>query len=487
VAVIGRAVRLADFEDLDSFWRDILHAADRVRPLPKNRTADARAFAELLGREAPARFREAAYLEDLDGFDPGRFRMAPMDAALLDPEQRLFLETAVHALDDAGYGGTALDHRPIGVFVGNVPSALYREAMGRRFPDRAEQIFALNVPSNIATRLAFLKDWRGPAAAVDTACSSGLAAVHLACRALADGACEIALVGAAKALPLPPDDGARMAIDSSTARTHAFAAAADGTGMGEGAVALLLKPLARALADGDAIRAVILGSAINQDGASSGLAAPNPVAQAEVVRAAAATAGVSLASLSYVEAHGTGTALGDPIEIAGLSRAFAADTAETGFAAIGSVKGNYGHLDAAAGVLGLAKAVLCLHHDTAPPQPFFDAANPKIDFAHAPVAVPRAATPLADRNGPRRAGVSSFGLSGINVHVVLEAAPPAPPAPSPTGWFVVGVSAADPERLRIAAAALAERCDGTLPPLPTSPAPWRRDAPICAAASASAS
>jgi amino acid adenylation domain-containing protein len=456
VAVIGLAVRLADFEDLDSFWKDILHAADRVRPLPETRAKDARALADLLGREVPTRFHEAAYLDDLHGFDPGRFRMAPMDAALLDPEQRLFLETAVRALDDAGYGGTALDGRRVGVFVGNVPSALYREAMDRLFPERAEQIFALNVPSNIATRLAFLKDWRGSAATVDTACSSGLAAVHLACRSLAEGACEIALVGAAKALPLPPDDVARMTIDSSTARTHAFAADADGTGMGEGAVALLLKPLDRALADGDAIRAVILGSAINQDGASSSLAAPNPIAQAEVVRAAAAKAGVSLASLSYVEAHGTGTALGDPIEIAGLSRAFAADTAETGFAAIGSVKGNYGHLDAAAGALGLAKAVLCLQRDTAPPQAFFTVANPKIDFAHAPVAVPRAAMELADRGGPRRAGVSSFGLSGINVHVVLEAAPPVPPAPPCAGWFVVGVSAADPARLREAARSLVE-------------------------------
>lgn len=455
VAIVGMAVRLAGCEDLDAFWGDLAGAVDRVRPLPSAREAEARALFALLGRRAPDRFREAAYLDDIFGFDPGRFRMAPMDAALLDPEQRLFLEVATMALEDAGCGGRALEGRKVGVFVGGAPSPFYREAMGRLFPERTEQVFALNVPSNVATRLSFLNDWRGPAAVVDTACSSGLAAVHLACRALAVGECEAALVGAAKLLPLPPDDDARVTIDSSTSRTRAFAAGADGTGMGEGAVAFLLKPLARALADGDPVRAVILGSALNQDGASSSLAAPNPIAQAEVVRAAAAAAGIGLGTLSYVEAHGTGTALGDPIEIDGLTRAFAADTAETGFAAIGSAKGNYGHLDGAAGTLGLAKAVLCLAKDMAPPQPFFDRPNPKIDFARAPVVVPTMPQRLADRGTPRRAGVSSFGLSGINAHVVIEAPQP-PSAPAGEGpWCVLGLSAAGEDELRCYAAAIA--------------------------------
>jgi len=454
VAIVGMAVRLAGFEDLQSFWNDLAGAADRVRPLPQSRAAEARALLSAMGRTAPARFREAAYLDDIYGFDPARFRMAPMDAALLDPEQRLFLEVATLALEDAGYGGGALDGARVGVFVGGAPTPAYREALSRLFPERAEQVFALNVPSNIATRLSFLKDWRGPAALVDTACSSALAAVHLACRALANGECEAALVGAARVLPAPPDADSRLTIDSSTARTRAFAEGADGTGMGEGGIAFLLKPLVRAHADGDAVRAVILGSAINQDGASSGLAAPNPAAQAEVVRAAASAAGIGLGSLSYIEAHGTGTALGDPIEVAGLTRAFAPDTAETGFAAIGSVKGNYGHLDGAAGALGLAKAVLCLEHDMAPPQPFFAAPNPKIDFARAPVAVPQVPMPLADRGGPRRAGVSAFGLSGINAHVIIEA-PPAAAAEDPEApWCVVGLSTLTADQLRRHAAAV---------------------------------
>lgn len=454
VAIVGMAIRLADFDDLDSFWRDVAGATDRVTQLPPERAEDARRLLQLMGREAPDEFREAGYLDVAFAFEPGRFRMAPMDAALLDPEQRLFLDTASRALDDAGHGGASLRGRRVGVFVGGTPTPLYRDAMLRLFPERAEQIFVLNVSSNIATRLAFLNDWRGPAMVVDTACSSGLTAVHLACRALAEGECEAALVGAAKLLPVPPAAGGQMAIDSSTARTRAFARDADGTGMGEGAVTLLLKPLAQAIADGDAIHAVILGSAVNQDGASSGLSAPNPAAQAEAVRTAAGVAGISLATLSYVEAHGTGTALGDPIEIAGLTRAFADHTAEVGFAAIGSVKGNFGHLDAAAGLLGLAKAVLCLKHDMAPPQPFFDAPNPKIDFAHAPVVVPSAIAPLADRGTPRRAGVSSFGLSGINAHVILEVPPHVAP-PITEGHFVIGLSSSDAGLLRGAAESLA--------------------------------
>jgi len=457
VAIVGLAVRLAGAEDLPSLWRDLAAGVDRVRPLPDSRAAEARALLAALGRPAPTTWREAAYLDDIYGFDPRRLRLAPMDAALLDPAQRLFLETAVAALEDAGYGGRALDGAKVGVFAGAAPLPHYREAMGQLHPERAEQIFALNVPSNLATRLSFLHDWRGPAALVDTACSSGLAAVHLACRALAAGECQAALVGSANVLTMPPDANTRLTIDSSTARTRAFAAGADGTGMGEGAVAMLLKPLAAALADGDAIHAVILGSALNQDGASSGMAAPNPAAQAEVIAAAAQAAGVGLETVSYLEAHGTGTALGDPIEIDGLTRAFAAATAETGFAAIGAVKGNYGHLDAAAGALGLAKAVLCLAHDAAPPQPFFDAPNPRIDFRRAPVRVPTRLESLADRGAPRRAGVSSFGLSGINAHVLLEAAPTPPGRTEPVdGWLVAGISAGDEADLRLYAARLAE-------------------------------
>jgi len=442
IAIVGMAVRLAGAETVDAMWRDVIGGIDRVRTLPAERVDDVVSLSNVLGQTIPRRFREAAYLDDVVNFDPRRFRMSPADASLLDPEQRLFLDTASRALEDGGRGGLALDGANVGVFVGGAPGSAWRDAVAAAFPERLEQVFALNVPSNIATRLSFLRDWHGPAMLIDTACSSALTAVHTAVRALRAGDCDWALAGGAKVIAVPPNADVRVTIDSSTGRTRAFSDGADGTGMGEGAAVFLLRTLDAALRDGDPIHAVIRGTAVNQDGASSGLTAPNPAAQAAVIRAAAADAGIPLATLSHIEAHGTGTALGDPIEIEGLTRAFAAETAETGFATVVSGKGNYGHLDGAAGAMGLTRAVLALIHDQAPPQPFFTRPNPHIAFDRAPVWVPTEPTPLADRGCPRRAGVSAFGLSGINAHVVIEIAPTARPLDVPVGWVAVCLSAA---------------------------------------------
>ena len=458
IAVVGMAVRLPGSDDLAGFWRDVSTGADLVRPLPAAREVDTRALLAMLGLPGPEGFSEGAFLDDVMGFDPKRLRMSPADAALLDPEQRLFLDTALRALEDAGRGGTALDNTRVGVFVGGAPDPVWRNALMRCAADNQakEHIFMLNVPSNIATRLSFLHNWRGPAALFDTACSSALVALHNACRALREGECDWALVGGAKTILAPHADGERINIDSSTGRTHTFADDADGTGVGEGSAVFLLRPLANALAEGDAIHGLILGSAVNQDGASSGMAAPNPAAQSEVIAAAARDAGIPLSSLSYIEAHGTGTVLGDPVEVDGLTRAFALDTTvtmeETGFVAIGSGKGNYGHLDGAAGSLGLARALMSLVHDCSPPQPFFTAPNPRIDFANSPVAVAKVLSPLANRSCARRAGVSAFGLSGINAHVVIEAAPHVIRNSTLSGWIAVGLSAPDETSLRSYAA-----------------------------------
>lgn len=459
IAIVGMALQLAGASDAGSFWRDVAAGADRIGPLPAEREAEVRAMLAGIGRPAPARFREAAYLETIFAFDPTRFRMAPADAALLDPEHRLFMETALMAMEDAGYGGQALRGSKVGIYAGGGANPAWRLALEHLPPGKAEQVFALNVPSNIATRLSFLKDWRGPAAVIDTACSSSLVAVHQACGDLRAGACTVALAGGAKLLPFPPDAEGRFTIDSSTARTRAFADGADGTGMGEGSVVFVLKRLGDALRDGDSVLAVIRGSAVNQDGASSGAAAPNPAMQAEVVRLAARNAGIDLASLSYIEAHGTGTALGDPIEIDGLTRAFEFDATpgDSGQALIGSAKGNYGHLDGAAGALGLARAVMALRHDAAPPQPFYTRPNPKIDFARAPVRVADRLQPLPGRATPRRAGVSSFGLSGINAHIVIEAAPPADATTAAPLACVVALSAASAAGLAAYAGALRAR------------------------------
>ncbi len=242
------------------------------------------------------------------------------------------------------------------------------------------------MPSNVVARLSYLKDWNGPAATVDTACSSVLKAVHDACRSLRAGESCVALAGGVHLIDLPVRADRAFTIEAASGLTRTFDAAADGVGAGEGAAVFVLKLLDEALRDNDAIHAVIAGSAVNQDGRSSSMAAPNPGAQAEVVALAARGASVALEDISFFEAHGTATVLGDPVEIEGLTRAFAREGARPrGKIPIGSVKGNLGHLDAAAGAVGLAKAVLCLEKGMVAPQPHFERPNPHIDFDAAPV------------------------------------------------------------------------------------------------------
>ncbi|MDX9706723.1 MAG: condensation domain-containing protein [Azospira sp.] len=308
----------------------------------------------------------------------------------------------------------------------------------------------------MTTRLGYLKNWDGPAALVDTACSSTLKAVADAVGALRRGECDLAVAGGARVLLSPLRSAHAFSIVTKSGQTRSFDAAADGVGGGEGAVAFLLKPLARAQADGDAIHAVLLGAAVNQDGRSAGIAAPNPEAQAKVIRAAAADARVALDSIDFFEAHGTGTTLGDPIEIDGLIRAFAsAGGRQRPPAPIASVKGNFGHLDSAAGAIGLAKAVLTLRHGRVPRQPHFERPNPKINFAAAPVRVAGEEVTLAAADRPWRGGVSAFGLSGINVHLILEQAPDVPWPADDGLWYCLPLSAGSERGLRRYAEALA--------------------------------
>jgi NAD(P)-dependent dehydrogenase (short-subunit alcohol dehydrogenase family)/acyl carrier protein len=270
-------------------------------------------------------------------------------------------------------------------------------------------------------RISYLKNWTGAAATIDTACSSVLTAIHDACHGLRTGENCVALAGGAHIIDLPVKGDATFTIESGSGRTRSFDAKADGVGAGEGAAVFVLKLLEQALRDNDPIHAVIVGSAINQDGKSSSMAAPNPGAQAEVIAQAARNAGLSLTEVDFFEAHGTGTVLGDPVEVEGLTLAFAHEGKEqTEKALLGSVKGNIGHLDAAAGALGLAKAVMSLKKGFVPPQPHFKTPNPHIDFAVAPVRVARTLEPLPRSGRPLAGGVSSFGLSGVNAHVVVR-------------------------------------------------------------------
>ena len=454
IAIIGMAVRIGDYEDTERFWQDLAAGADKNVPLPEKRQREVRQIFEAVGYPFDAsKLREAAYLSDISSFDCKRFGMSPGDASLLDPKQRVFLETALRALDDAGYGGAALENVAVGIFVGASPYRLFQDAVTRAFPDQSEQIYLLNVPSNMMARLSHLKNWSGPAAMVDTACSSVLKAVHDACASLRQGECSVALVGGAHTIDLPVKADKAFTIEATSGQTKTFDAGADGVGAGEGAAVFVLKLLADAQRDKDAIHAVIAGSAVNQDGRASSIAAPNPDAQAAVIAQAAANAKISLADISFFEAHGTATILGDPVEIEGLSRAYAqAGIKPLQKAPIGSVKGNLGHLDAAAGAVGLAKAVLCLEKGLVPPQPHFTRPNPHINFDAAPVRVSQTLTPLPQAQRPWRCGVSAFGLSGVNAHVVMEeyaAAPEAAALEADGGaWFCVPLSAQDEQGLR---------------------------------------
>ena len=450
VAIIGMAVRLGDYEDLESFWADLAQGVDKTMPLPPRRQTEVRQIFEAVGFAFDAaRLREASYLSDISSFDYKRFGMSPGDAGMLDPRQRIFLETALQALDDAGYGGTALENRNVGTFVGASPYRLFQDAVTRAFPDQAEQTYLLNVPSNVVGRISYLKNWTGAGATIDTACSSVLTAVHDACHSLRTGEICVALAGGAHIIDLPVKGDATFTIESGSGRTRTFDAKADGVGAGEGGAVFVLKLLDQALRDNDPIHAVIVGSAINQDGKSSSMAAPNPGAQAEVITQAARSAGLSLTDVDFFEAHGTGTVLGDPVEVEGLGQAFAREGKEqTEKALIGSVKGNIGHLDAAAGALGLAKAVMSLKKGFVPPQPHFETPNPHIDFEAAPVRVPRTLEPLPRSGRPLTGGVSSFGLSGVNAHVVVREHVPSDLPVDDGTWFCIPLSAANEDDLR---------------------------------------
>lgn len=457
IAIIGMALRLSNYEQIENFWSDLLAGADRKGPLSDNRSEEFRQIAKALSYPGDiSNITEAAFLDDISGFDNRRFAMSPSDAELLDPEQRLFLETINRCMEDAGYGGNCLDGCSVGVFAGAVTNSSYKEAAMRSFPDRAEQVFVLNVPSNLATRISYIKNWTGPAALIDTACSSSLKAIHDACIALRNGECEIAAVGGVRILLTPLKSNKSFAIESKTGQTRTFDHLADGTGAGEGCVVFLLKPLSKALEDGDSIRAVIKGSAINQDGRSSSIAAPNPVAQSKVIRAASEDAGIELDSIDFFEAHGTGTVLGDPIEIDGLTRAFNGNFTKKKY--ISSVKGNFGHLDAAAGAIGIAKAVCALQHSIIPGQAHFEKPNPKIDFDNAPVQVADRNISLEDPGRPLRCGVSAFGLSGINAHIILENKPARNLPPDDGSWIILVLSADTKSALNKYAEEIARCC-----------------------------
>ncbi|ULA61382.1 MAG: Carrier domain-containing protein [Nitrospira sp.] len=427
IAVIGMAGRFPDAPDIETFWRNLCAGKESVSELSLQHLSEAGVDRQTV--ERPNYVKARAILDGIDLFDAPLFGMTPREAEMTDPQQRLLLECAWETFDRAGYDPFRYAGS-VGVYAGSSTSGYLYHVFPRRvlLQSPAEMSAMLGVEKDsLATRLSYKLNLRGPSLAVQTACSTSLVAVHLACQALLSGECDMALAGGVS-VTVPQTVGylyQEGGIVSPDGHCRAFDAKAEGTVGGSGVGLVLLKRLQEAVADGDHIVAVIKGSAVNNDGASKvGYTAPGIEGQAQVIKAAHVAAGVEAETITYIEAHGTGTPMGDPIEVAGLTEAFRASTRRTGYCALGSVKTNIGHLDAAAGIAGLIKTILALRHRQIPASLHYSAPNPAIDFTTTPFYVNQTLSEWSG-NAPRRAGVSSFGLGGTNAHVVLEEAPAA--------------------------------------------------------------
>ncbi|MGX7829147.1 type I polyketide synthase [Actinokineospora sp. 24-640] len=443
IAVVGLAGRFPGASTVDEFWRAALDGTVGLRRFTDEEMTAAGVPDAL--RADPRHVPVGGALDGVAHFDARFFGYSPRDAAVLDPQHRLFLECAWHALEHAGHLGG-------GGVTGVYASASFNTYLLRNLLDNpavpgglsAMDLILANDKDTLAGRVAYHLDLTGPAITVQTACSSSLVAVHLACQALLSGDCDTAVAGGVSVRP-PLHEGylhTEGGILSPDGRCLPFDAAAGGAVAGNGLAAVVLRPLAAALADGDTVHAVVKGTAVNNDGADKvGFTAPSVAGQARVIRAAHEVSGVDSATIGYVEAHGTGTAMGDPIEVAALTRAFTTPPAACG---LGSVKAQIGHLDAAAGIAGFVKAALAVRDGVIPPSPYFETANPETGIDAGPFFLPTepAGWPV---DGPRRAGVSGFAMGGTNAHAVLEQ----PPTPVPSGQ-------ARPRQLLVLSAATAD-------------------------------
>ena len=446
IAIVGLAGRFPGADSLEEFWCNLRDGVESISFLSD---ADLEAAGIDAGlRRDPRYVRAAAAIRGIDLFDAPFFEMSAREAQMTDPQHRLFLECAWHALENAGcdprrYAGT------IGVFAGAGRNTYFlrnifgNEEVGDTLDDY--QVIIASDNDYLATRVAFKLHLTGPAVTIQTACSTSLVAVHMACRSLLGGECDIALAGGVS-IRVPQQAG-YLYKDSSTSspdgHTRPFDVRARGGVFGSGVGVAVLKPLKTAIANGDRIRAVIKGSAINNDGGSKvGFTAPSASGQATAIRNALAAAGVDPLTINYVEAHGTGTSKGDPIEIAGIKLALGGGRTSETPCAIGSVKGNVGHLDAAAGITGLIKAVLALENEALPGTVNFEQPNPACGLEAGPFVVNSRLAAWKRGGRPRRAGVTSLGFGGTNAHVVVEEAPPSPVSPkSSRRWHLLVVSA----------------------------------------------
>ena len=465
IAVVGMAGRFPGAASLSEFWRNLRDGVESIVELSEDDLIDAGVGEQALTNRSYV--RRAALLPGIEEFDADFFGLTPQAARMLDPQHRLFLQAAWHALEDAGYDPADSD-KTVGVFgTSSTSGYLLYNVMSHYDPSMVigqgasfemVNMSLSNDKDHLATRVAHQLNLRGPALSVQTACSSSLVAVHLACQSILNGECEMALAGAAS-IRVPHHVGywyEAGSMVSPTGRCRPFDIRSDGTIFGSGVGVVVLKPLQDALDDGDRIHAVIRGSALNNDGATKmNYAAPNAAGQAEVIAEAHAVAEVDAATVSYVETHGTGTPLGDPIEIEGLRQAFAiSDENRPGPCYLGSVKSNIGHLETAAGIAGLIKTILCLKHRAIPGTLHFTSPNPELHLDRGPFVIRGEDGPW-EWNGVLRAGVSSFGVGGTNAHIVLEEAPTFVTSEATPGPQVMLLSARTAEALDGARNALA--------------------------------
>ena len=461
IAVIGIGCRLpGGINGPEQYWEFLDSGRDGVTVVPADRW-DAEAYYDT-DPMAPGKMptRWGAFLSDVAGFDADFFGISPREAVAMDPQQRVALEVAWEALENAGLTPDRLSETRAAVMLG-VYYNEYQSIAGTN-PNTIDAYSATgNAHSVTVGRIAYLLGLRGPAVAVDTACSSSLVSVHLACQSLRTRESDLALAGGVN-LALRPETQlalGKWGMLSPRGKCNAFDTQADGFVRGEGAGVIVLKRLTDAVRDGDRVLAVVRGSALNQDGRSNGLTAPNAPAQRDVITRALRSADVAAGSVNFIETHGTGTPLGDPIEFDALAAVYGRGDVPC---ALGAVKSNFGHLEAAAGITGIIKAILALRHSRIPRNLNFTEWNPAIDPSATRFFIPTESVPWPAGDGPRRAGVSSFGMGGTNAHVVLEQgpAPTAPAAAAPPVTTLV-VSGKTPQRVAAAAGALADWMDGS--------------------------
>ncbi|HET9205040.1 MAG TPA: type I polyketide synthase, partial [Burkholderiaceae bacterium] len=470
VAIVGIGCRFpGGVVDPETFWQLLVDGRDAIGDIPADRIDTSRFFDPQPATPGHMMSRRGGFLEGIDTFDAAFFGISPREAERLDPQQRLLLETAWEAIEDAGVDAAALVGSATGVFVGQWIS----DFESRLFSDPRQLDFMMTTGSGryaASGRLSYALELRGPSLTIDTACSSSLVAVHLAVRALRTGECSLALAGGVNVILQPHisvaySQSLMMAPDGSCKFGDARA---DGYVRSEGAGIVALKRFRDALADGDRIYAVVRGSAVNNDGRGSGsMGTPSVDGQEALLRSAYADASIDPAEVGYFEAHGTGTRAGDPVELAALDRVLRQTRRRAQPGWVGSIKTNIGHTEGAAGVAGLIKAALVVHHGRVPASLHLEQANPDVPWADLPLRVPTSLSTLSPGDGPFIAGVSSFGIAGTNAHVVLEAAPPTSPAPAASNECptVLPLSARSPQALR----SLAGRYAGWLEQRPATP------------------